>query len=367
MKLWMLSFTLLPIIGNIYALWRIWHLLPFGPLWSWVAVALLAVPTLLFFGAFALPLDRMFFPVAAAIYEIGTSWLFILIYLVMILLAADLLRIVHLLPSRLTNHSAAGSTALLVAMVVIFVLANIQYNKKVKQPLQLTMKTAVNVAEKAQSPRKILMIADLHLGYTNRRAEFQRWVNIINAEQPDLVLIGGDIIDGSIRAIREQQMEQLFHQINAPIYACLGNHEYLSGPREAKQFYRDAGIHLLCDERADIGDITIIGRDDRSNPRRASLEQLTEGISRDRFTILLDHQPYNLEKAEAAGINFQFSGHTHYGQVWPINWIEDRLYECAFGQHQRGATRYYVTSGLGQWGGKFRIGTRSEYVVATLE
>jgi len=73
-----------------------------------------------------------------------------------------------------------------------------------------------------------------------------------------------------------------------------------------------------------------------------------------------------LEKAEQAGFDFQFSGHTHYGQVWPISWITNAVYECAFGEHQHGNTRYYVSSGLGIWGGKYRIGTRSEYVVATI-
>ena len=65
-------------------------------------------------------------------------------------------------------------------------------------------------------------------------------------------------------------------------------------------------------------------------------------------------------------IDFQLSGHTHRGQVWPISWITDAIYECSWGIHQRGNTHYYISSGLGIWGGKFRIGTQSEYVVTTL-
>ena len=82
--------------------------------------------------------------------------------------------------------------------------------------------------------------------------------------------------------------------------------------------------------------------------------------------ILLDHQPYHLDQAERQQVDLQFSGHTHHGQVWPISWITEHVYECAFGSYQRGNTRYYISSGLGLWGGKFRIGTRSEYVVITL-
>ena len=51
---------------------------------------------------------------------------------------------------------------------------------------------------------------------------------------------------------------------------------------------------------------------------------------------------------------------------WPISWITDAIYECSWGTHQRGNTHYYISSGLSIWGGKFRIGTQSEYVVTTL-
>jgi len=358
MRLWILAFTLLPILGQCYAMWRIWQMLPLPTPWRVAAMVLLALPMLLFFAAFVCPLDRMPFAAAAAIYEIGTAWLFILIYLVMSLLLIDLMRMVHIVPQSITKGSAVASVALAVWMVGLFVAANVHYNNKVKQTLTLRPTTP-----SAQLPKKIVMMADLHLGYTNRQAEARRWVDMVNAEQPDLILIAGDIIDGSHRALRDQRMAQELRRLKAPVYACLGNHEYIAGVDGSISFYREAGIHLLRDSVATVGGLTIIGRDDRTNPRRLPLSQLVQQTDSTSLTILLDHQPYHLEEAEQCGIDFQLSGHTHYGQVWPISWIEDRLYECAFGEHQRGRTRYYVTSGMGIWGGKFRIGTRSEYVV----
>jgi predicted MPP superfamily phosphohydrolase len=91
-----------------------------------------------------------------------------------------------------------------------------------------------------------------------------------------------------------------------------------------------------------------------------------QGVDMSRYTILLDHQPCHLEEAECAMIDFQFSGHTHRGQIWPISWITDAVYEDAFGPLQKSGTQYYVSSGIGIWGGKFRIGTRSEYIVGRL-
>ena len=110
--------------------------------------------------------------------------------------------------------------------------------------------------------------------------------------------------------------------------------------------------------------IVVIGRDDRTNMRRKPIKDLM--VKKNLYSIVLDHQPYNLDRAEAAGVDFQLSGHTHRGQVWPISWITDHIYECSWGSHQRGNTQFYVSSGIGIWGGKFRIGTQSEYVVATL-
>ena len=85
------------------------------------------------------------------------------------------------------------------------------------------------------------------------------------------------------------------------------------------------------------------------------------------YTIVLDHQPYHLDRSAKAGVDFQFSGHTHYGQVWPISWITKAIYECSYGSYQLDSTHFYISSGIGIWGGKFRIGTQSEYVVLTLK
>ena len=182
-----------------------------------------------------------------------------------------------------------------------------------------------------------------------------------------MILIAGDIIDISIRPIEEEKMAEEFRRLSAPIYACLGNHEYFSKVQQAREFYRAAGINLLIDSTAVVDSaLTIIGRDDRMNQNRKELAMLANQADKSTYTIVLDHQPYNLEKTEQCGIDFQLSGHTHRGQVWPISWITDAIYECSWGKWQRNNTNYYISSGLGIWGGKFRIGTQSEYVVATL-
>ena len=102
------------------------------------------------------------------------------------------------------------------------------------------------------------------------------------------------------------------------------------------------------------------------NPRRKNLTDLTDGLDTDKFTILIEHQPYELGETARHPIDLQVSGHTHRGQIWPISWITDRIYEISHGYIQKENTHFYVSSGIGIWGGKFRIGSQSEYLVINI-
>ena len=362
--MWMLAFTLLPLLAITYISWHVWCLLPLSWIWKTLAIMLMVGSFLLMFAGIFRSTDKMPMPLATAVYEIGTSSIFILLYLFMLFVVLDLGRLVRLISRTLLYNNWWMTGGIAFFMIALFVYGHLHYKHKVRE--ELTLKS-----EKVSKPVKLVMVSDLHLGYHNQREEFHRWVDLINAEKPDLILIAGDIIDGSMRPLKDQKMYEEFHRLTAPVYACLGNHEYYSGEPEAQQFYRDAGIHLLQDSATVVGDLCIIGRDDRTNTHRKSLGKIMEEnsflITHSSFLILLDHQPYHLEQAERQHIDFQFSGHTHHGQVWPISWITEAIYECAFGAHKRGHTNYYVSSGLGIWGGKFRIGTRSEYVVLNLQ
>ena len=280
----------------------------------------------------------------------------------MLFIVADLGRLCGLVPRSWLYANGWVSLGVLVTMIGIFTYGFLHYRQKVRVELELTSEKTLD------REYRMVMASDLHLGYHNDRKELARWVDMINAERPDLILIAGDIIDVSVRPLIEEDMAAEFHRLQAPVYACLGNHEYYAREPKARQFYKDAGIRLLRDESLLIDSaLVIVGRDDRTNPKRSSLAHLMQGVDTTKYVVLLDHQPHDLAEAELAGVDFQFSGHTHRGQVWPISWITDGIYECSWGSHQRSNTRYYVSSGLGIWGARFRIGTQSEYVVATIQ
>lgn len=360
MKIGFIFFMLIPVAAHVYVLWHVYQVLPF-PVWTkWVIIAIMVAALAMMITGIIGAFDRMPLGLASMSYDVSTSWLIVFLYLLLTFVVLDLGRLVHLVPKQWLHNNAWTAGTITVLVTALLTLGNIHYNNKVRVPLEL--KTSKQLA----APMRVLMVSDLHLGYHNRNAEWQRWIEIINDENPDLILVAGDIIDGYVRPLLDEDMAAGFHQLKAPVVACLGNHEYITGIDKALDFYKKAGITLLRDSTITVGDLVIAGRDDRSNGKRKSIKQILGNNPSSKFVILLDHQPYHLEEAQQAGVDFQFSGHTHEGQVWPISMMVHSMYENAWGFYHKGNTRYYVSSGLGIWGGKYRIGTQSEYIVATI-
>ena len=290
--MWMMLFFALPLIAISYISWHIWCLLPLSSVWKALIIICIVGCFLLTFANFSRSTDGMPMPVATFCYEVANSSLIILLYLFMLFLLLDLGRLVRLVPRTLLYNNWATAIGIFVLMTILFTYGYFHYMHKYREEIQLTAKKPL------AKPLKLVMMSDLHIGYHNRREELHRWIDIINSEQPDLVLIAGDIIDMSLRPIKEERMYEEFHRLNAPVYACIGNHEFYSGEVDAQEFYKQAGIRLLQDSCAIVGDLCIIGRDDRTNRHRKTLADLMKQADRTKYTILLDHQPYFLEQTE---------------------------------------------------------------------
>ena len=358
MRIGFITVTLAFFVLLGYVVWHLWRITPGG--WPVrIAVAMLFLLWMVLpFAGMSLS-EKVSIPTATAIFEAGHPWMIAFLYLSIIFVVADLAVICRILPRSLLSGNLAGLLGVAGIVAIILISGRIHYHHKYRE--ELTIRTS----KPLEKSLTIVLASDLHIGYTNRRKELARWIRLINAAKPDLVLFGGDVIDLRLRPVIEGGYAEEFHRLSAPAMTVLGNHEYYGDVNGAEVFFTDAGINLLRDTTAFIDGIAIIGRDDHSNHGRKSLSELTGHVS--CFTILLDHQPYHLEEAEQSGIDFQFSGHTHHGQVWPLSWVTNAMYEKAWGHLTRGNTRYYISSGLGIWGPKFRIGTRSEYLVLHIE
>lgn len=368
MKSFFLTVLALYLVANVYAAVRIFQLVPANGWFRLIVMGILVsgFVSMIIFFRFG---ESMSVGAAGFFYRFGTSWMIAFLYIFLLLVLVDLFRLInqfaHWIDKETVRsifyHNALTTVAGFGIVALILVGGNIQYHNKSRS--HITLKT-----DKIDAPVRIIGISDLHLGYSISKKELSRWVDAINAERPDLVIIAGDLIDNQLRPVLSQSLHKELQKIDASrgVYACTGNHEYISGIRNSADFFRQSGITLLRDSTVQVGDLTIIGREDHSRKNRKPLRELTENVDKRTFTILLNHQPYDLDETRRANIDFQFSGHTHRGQVFPASLIADRVFELSHGYMQKGNSHFYVSSGIGIWGGKFRIGTRSEYVVLDL-
>lgn len=353
--------------ANFYVFYRLVYMLPAVVALRGLVVAIGIAVVLGFFGYF---LGRSFLPegMLSAMYAVSSSWIFISIYFLVLFLVLDILRLVPGAPVEAILYKNWISFVVIVGFVAaVFVYGHRKYLNKERVELEITVNKPHH---HLNPPLKIVALSDLHLGSNIGREEFAGWVDLINKEQPDIVLLAGDVIDSDVRPLYQQHMADVFKQIKTKygIYGVMGNHEYISGANKSIDFYEEAGIHLLRDASVLIeGRFYIVGRDDRSYYGRCPIWNLTDSLDKSKPIIVLDHQPYHLDEVVAHGVDLQLSGHTHRGQAWPISWITDALYELSHGYKQKGNTHFYVSSGIGLWGGKYRIGTQSEYVVIHLK
>ena len=189
MKPWFFIFFILPLLGFAYVVWHVWQILPLPPTWKYAAVTVMSLPVLCLFSHFLIGPDQLPLAAGRVVYEVGTSSLFVLLYLVMIFILLDAGRLLRLVPQSLLHHSVAGSAGILVFVCVLFIYANINYRDKQMRTMEL------RAAQPLSSPLRIVMLSDMHIGYHNNAKELERWVEMINASSPDVVLIAGDIIE----------------------------------------------------------------------------------------------------------------------------------------------------------------------------
>jgi predicted MPP superfamily phosphohydrolase len=218
---------------------------------------------------------------------------------------------------------------------------------------------------------RIVAASDLHLGFVSGTRRLRKWVTLINSLNPDLVVLVGDITDGSIEPVVHQRMHEELNGLLARygVFAVSGNHEYFGGEATHFEDYvkRTTRIHYLRDSHEVVNDsVIVVGRDDKMNPHRKSLDRLLAELDRSKPIILLDHQPIGLKEAADCGVTLQLSGHTHGGQFFPGNLFARLCFEIVHGYRRIGNTHYFVTSGLGVLGPQCRLGSNSEVVCITL-
>lgn len=345
--------------GNIYLFIRLLQAVVALPLWVRLLFSIL-----FWFSAFALflalGLRNVAMPEAVqrALFAVGSVWLVFLLYATLSLICCELLSLWLPLP----HH---GVWYAITATILLLTVGHINYRHPKVENLEIVTKNGEN-----GSSMRLVAISDVHLGYGTNRADLRRYVELINAQQPDVVVIIGDLIDNSPKPVIADDMCAEFSRVHARmgVYMVAGNHEYISGIHACESYLAKSSIHLLRDSIATLPNgVQLICRDDKSNRERATLATLVEQANPTSPIIVLDHQPYDISESCRLGVDMHLSGHTHRGQVWPISWLTDLLFEQSYGYRKWNNTHAYVSSGISLWGPPFRIGTRSELVVIDLK
>lgn len=238
----------------------------------------------------------------------------------------------------------------------------------------------VLTTDKQVGSLRIVLISDSHVGSTFHGEGFAGHINTIQSENPDIVVVAGDFIDDD--TTKEDMIaacEALGTlQTTFGVYYAFGNHDKGYYGPEFRGYSGDDLIAeleknhvvVLQDETVLLDDrFYLIGRQDRSAEygpgSRASMAELVSGLDPDKYSIVLDHQPSDYKAQTASGVDLVLSGHTHGGQLFPMNYmgswtgIDDKTY----GLEKRENTNFIVTSGISDWAIKFKTGCRSEYVV----
>lgn len=221
---------------------------------------------------------------------------------------------------------------------------------------------------------RIVAFSDSHMGTTFHADKLREYVETMNREQPDIVVIVGDFVDDDTSFDdMVRSCEALSHlETKYGVYFVYGNHDcgYSNyrgyGKAELAAELEKNGVTILEDAVVPVEEnILLCGRQDSQQRSRLSMEALSEQFAPDNCVIVLDHEPNDYAAEAAAGVDLVLSGHTHGGQFFPIlragEWMG--VNDMTYGHARNGRTHFLVSSGISDWTFKFKTGCISEYVV----
>ena len=317
---------------------------------------------------------------------VGNYWLGVLLYTVLVFGAALLIRLI-LMHSKMNQELLHSPRVFAIAgclciMIVVAISAWGVVNARIIRTTQYEV--SVDKSAGDLSDLDIVLVADLHLGYNIGCRHMEQMVEKINAQDPDLVVMAGDIFDNEYEALDDpQKLAEILRGIKSRygVYAVYGNHDisekilagFTFGSKTKKesdirmdQLLADANITLLRDESVLIDNcFYLFGRADAKCPGRGiavrkTPEEITADMDLSKPIIVLDHQPRQLQELADAGVDLDLCGHTHDGQLFPGNLTSKLMWENSYGYLKKGNMHNIVTSGVGLFGPDMRVGTIAE-------
>ena len=379
------------IILGTYMLWRMIHWFKIViPLFKhkriqalWIGLYCIFASTI-FFGVF-LPRSS----IQVTIHRISNVWLGFFIYLLFFMIIGDIIVFVLKRMDKKKNipilHKLYGAFIIGIAVTAASTGFSVYGTIHARQMTTRSYDIRVDKHVDDISSLNVVLVADLHLGYSICCSDMEKMVDRINALNPDVVIYAGDIFDNDYDALDDpERLVEIMRNVSAAYgsYAVFGNHdvtETLVGgfstasrtkafrdPR-METFLEQAGINIMLDEVTTIADgkINLIGRldgekagDGTSN--RKDLSELVKRCDMSKPVIVINHEPDKLHETAAMGVDVMLSGHTHAGQFFPLTIIQPLAWENYWGIKKIDNMYSVVTSGVGLYGPAMRVATDSE-------
>ena len=262
-----------------------------------------------------------------------------------------------------------------IATLAVFFTTMVIGHRNVRYPRVIYQKYTVKrlVPEGAQPEKRMRLVffSDLHIGEAMTPDYIARAVKLIQDQQPDLILCGGDFIDHRAVYAYDPRVMASLRSLHAPmgVYYVLGNHEYRDDLEANIRWVSEVGGTLLRDSIAFPGNgpLTLIGRDDWVNGNRKPFEVIANEADPLRGpVVLMEHTPASIDSIGDSPVDLILCGHTHGGQIWPGQLMVWWRYGMVSGTRPVGEREVCISSGIGSAGATYRVGTRSEIRVYDL-
>jgi uncharacterized protein len=358
---------------NFYIFIRGWQALPAGSVIRKIYLYIFILVSLSFI--IGRVLERFYqCPLSDIFVWIGSFWFAAILYFLILILIFDITRSINtsapIYPAFATfNYEKTKQIVFLFSVLLVGgLLLYGYYNAKNIKITKLDISLSKNAGELKEL--KIAMLSDMHLGNIISNSRLEEIVEKTNSLNPDIILLAGDIVDEDLGPVIKNNLGEMLRNFKSKYgtYGITGNHEYIGGVEEACSYLNEHNITMLRDTAIKIDNsFYLIGREDRdisrmTNKRRKSLAEILKEVDKTVPLVLMNHQPSELDETIKNEIDVQFSGHTHHGQLFPLNYITNIVFEISKGYLKKGQTHFYVSNGVGTWGPPVRIGNSPEIV-----
>ena len=352
-----------------------------GKIWK-IMLALLVILVALKFPIIAWLGGELFFaPDLPPAFLIFANWIYAAMVLFFLMLAVSesfllIWKIFYRLKKRSLpeNFRRCNNCFNLALLLSGIILSAVMLHLGLRQPIVKELSAISSQIPPQADNMRIVMLSDLHIHSINNGSKLRQIVKKVNSLAPDLIVITGDIVDGTVQ--QRGSDAALLKDLRARygVYGVPGNHEYFSGYAEWMEFFRSINLQMLENTHCELPNgIYLAGITDRAARRRGlpmpDVEKSLQGIDKNAFTILLAHRPAYADTASKLGADLQLSGHTHGGMIYGLDKIVARLNDnFAAGSYKVNDMLLYVSSGTMIWSGfPFRLGSSSEITVITLK